>query len=500
MAILNVVGLDIGTYQIKAVELHSSAKEGLIITNIAYAPTPPGVIENGIITDHKLLGQSIKHMLKSAGFKANKVIGNIAGQMSTVVRIIEVPKMSAQELAETMKWEVERHVPFSPTDIQMDYAALPSYDPEGTNPNMAVLLAAAQKEMIDNYVDAVMVAGLDPIALDIEPLAEGRALLDVKDGHPLVRQNPDVADFLGVQDEGTIAIVNIGSIASDISIFENGQLIFPRSISLAGESFTRQIVESLGYTFEQAEQIKREEAGVLMERVELYANMAYEAAAEEEKRKLESFKISSIPTGTTGPLGDDNATEELFREESVYERTQPIPRKTIDLARRESKTDSASQESAEDGLREQVFDAVLPVLNELSTELKRSLDYYRSRSQGRSVDKIVLCGGGAQLPNLSEFLSRELQAPVEVANPFENLKVTAKLYDQASLSEIGSVFAVAVGLAVREAVFTANPSAEKKSPKPEKPKSGKSAFSLPSFGGKKEKTNANPGETTQPPL
>jgi type IV pilus assembly protein PilM len=499
MAQIPVVGLDIGTYEIKAVELHPSAKEGLSITNIAYAPTPPGVIENGIITNPKLLGLAIKHMLKEAGFRAHKVIGNIAGQMSTVVRIIEVPKMSTNELAETMKWEVERHVPFSPTDIQMDYAALPSNDPDDINPNMAVLLAAAQKEMVDNYVATVFAAGLDPIALDIEPLAEGRALLDIKDNYAIVRQNPDTADFLGAQDEGTVALVNIGSIASDISIFESSQLIFPRSISLAGESFTRQIVDVLGYTVDQAEQIKREQGSILMERVEMYADIAYQAELEAEQEKLESFKISSLPTDEerTNPIENSlDDTTELDAQDVPYERTQPIPRKAIDLARKEAPS-VAESNTVDDGVREQIFDAILPVLNELSAELKRSLDYYRSRSQGRSVDRIILCGGASVMPGLDEFLSRELQAPVEVANPFKELRVTAKHFDSAAIASIAPAFTVAVGLAIRESVFAANPTNEKKAPKQEK--KSKSAFSL-SFG-KKEKTSAPiGGETTQPPV
>jgi hypothetical protein len=101
------------------------------------------------------------------------------------------------------------------------------------------------------------------------------------------------------------------------------------------------------------------------------------------------------------------------------------------------------------------------------------------------------------MPGLDEFLSRELQAPVEVANPFKELRVTAKHFDSAAIASIAPAFTVAVGLAIRESVFAANPTNEKKAPKQEK--KSKSAFSL-SFG-KKEKTSAPiGGETTQPPV
>ncbi|HEY3328424.1 MAG TPA: type IV pilus assembly protein PilM [Capsulimonadaceae bacterium] len=534
MALFPVVGLDIGTYQMKAVELHPSGKEGLTVTNVAFAPTPPGIIQNGVLTDPRLMGQSVKQMLKEAGIRVKKVVGSVAGQSSVVVRIIEVPKMSPQELAETMKWEVERHVPFAPSEVEMDYVALPQYDPEDQNPNMAVLLAVAQKDMINNYVDMVFAAGLDPIALDIEPLASGRALLDLLDARPIVRQFPPqpVADEYGgeyIPHEDTIAIVNIGASSTDISIFENDQLIFPRSLSLAGDSLTRQISESLGYTTDQAEQIKREQGGVILERVELAEELQQqeEAAAEEPDEALSNFRPAGLPD--SGPLGGpspfDVVEEEATLDETMelgsttsptapldLERTQPIPRRTIDLARRAPVTETSGLMSGydtDDNIREQVFDAILPVLSELATELRRSLDYYRSRSQGRNVDRILLCGGTASMPDLATFLSRELQVPVEVANPFANLNVSAKHYDAEYLASIGPLFAIAVGLATREAIFTANPQAVPKPVKAAKPgKGGGDGAAKPEGGkklnfsfnfGKKEKPAATTGETTLPP-
>src|SRR5581483_2052334 len=98
--------------------------------------------------------------------------------------------MTPQELEETMKWEVERHVPFAPTEAQMAYAPLPIQDTNETNPNMSVLLAVAQVDQINSYVQMLFQAGLDPVAIDIEPLAAGRALLDVKDSQSVVRPLP----------------------------------------------------------------------------------------------------------------------------------------------------------------------------------------------------------------------------------------------------------------------------------------------------------------------
>jgi type IV pilus assembly protein PilM len=100
-------------------------------------------------------------------------------------------------------------------------------------------------------------------------------------------------------------------------------------------------------------------------------------------------------------------------------------------------------------MRQQIADAISPVLGELVTELRRSLDYYRSRGDGPGAQRIILCGGTAALPGLGPFLSSQLGVPVELANPLANVQLTAKVEPDYAL-EVGPVFPVSLGLAVRE--------------------------------------------------
>jgi type IV pilus assembly protein PilM len=487
-----IVGLDIGTAQIKAVELVASSKEGLTITNVAFMPTPVGLVQNNTLTDPILMGRVIKQMLKEGGIRAKRVVGSVAGQTSVVVRIIEVPKMSPTELAETMKWEVERHVSFAPNEVNMDYQVLPIQDASESNPNISVLLAAAQQDVVTGYVDMLFAAGLDPIAIDIEPLASGRALLDIVDGRPVVRATPNADNAydlsnLNVQRE-TIAIVNIGATNTDVSIYEDGQLIFPRSLPIAGESLTRAVSEVLGYTMEQAERIKIDHATVIVERMGEYTGSFYGQPDEQQpmsfdyhEETVSSFEPSLADADlgafrspfdqtddentTQPPVPDFSDTTQPFESPSLQDpldRTQPIPRKSLDLARHTPPTDftgnfdlGTSIDSEEQ--RIQVFEAIAPVLAEMATELRRSLEYHRSRTRGRGVDKIMLCGGTANLKGLDQFLDTELQVPVVVANPLNGLNIATKQFDPSYLNSIAPIFTVAIGLAEREAVYHANP-------------------------------------------
>ncbi|HLW61690.1 MAG TPA: type IV pilus assembly protein PilM [bacterium] len=95
----------------------------------------------------------------------------------------------------------------------------------------------------------------------------------------------------------------------------------------------------------------------------------------------------------------------------------------------------------------QVHTAILPVINSIFTEVRRSLDYYQTRSRGQAVAKVVLTGGTAKLKNLGPFLSEELGLPVEIGNPFTTFRADA--FPPEYLNDVGPTMAVAVGLALR---------------------------------------------------
>ena len=174
------VGLDIGTQTIKMVEV-SGAGSGLRVTALAIENTPPGTVQQGVIADSKALGAAIKQMRVKNGIRATKCVSSVAGAAGMVVRVIEVPKMTPSELAETMKWEVERHIPFAASDVEMSFQKIdnPESDNDPNNPNMEVLLAVAQRDMIAQHIATVTAAGLTPLVIDVEPLAVGRALIDL---------------------------------------------------------------------------------------------------------------------------------------------------------------------------------------------------------------------------------------------------------------------------------------------------------------------------------
>jgi type IV pilus assembly protein PilM len=445
---MTILGLDIGTNLIKVVEMRS-ARGSLQLLNLGIRPTPPEVISNGVIVDPAALGSAIRGLVQAQGIRTRAVIASVAGQSSLVVRHIEVPKMSRAELADTMRWEVERQIPFAASEVIMDYQPLiePEDLPEDRQ-NMEVLLAAAQEDMVNAYLETFQVAGLQPRALDIEGLAATRALVNLR-----------AADGLHEQ---TVALVNIGATTTDISIIRDGLLSFNRPVPMAGDSLTNAISENLGRDLGEAERLKKEVGVVVLDQRPTAAVPA--PVAPEAEQTTPGAAAAEPPADEHEPEFDLAA--ELDGIAPQQRQAQPAPEQIFDLSRppqvappAEPAAGAPAKASAQprpgiqlstEAVSRRVFEAMLPALSELVSEIRRSLDYYRSRFPDSAVDRVLLFGGTAKLENLAQFVSNEIGIQVELANPLERLDFVPPFYSKPYLDEIACLLPIALGLATRD--------------------------------------------------
>ncbi|GBC94614.1 Cell division protein FtsA [bacterium HR16] len=433
-----VVGLDVGTTLMKVAEARPS-KEGVQINAVGVAPTPEGVIdESGYIQDPQALGQAIRQLLTQAGISTKHVVTSIPGQSALVVRVIEMPKMSPSELDKSMAWEVERHIPFAAQgDVVTDYAVIERPDADPNDPNMEVLLAAAQQDVVDAVVKTLFAAQLDPVAIDVQVLATARTVIGLQ---------PEK-----YQDK-TVVLLNVGATATDMGVFTGGVLRLPRTIPIAGNHFTQAIMDSLAYRvegtdprerFAHAEKLKREYAAVLLERLGPSGAAPTYGTDLGAPTGLIDFSQPSAPPGmvdfSTGygePSFDVEEEQPGTPEEQPAEPAAPAP----------------VEPEETDPLRIEVFDAIAPVLGDFLAEVRRSLEFYRGRVQGARIDEIVLCGGTARMKNLDKFLAQELGIPVSVADPLTHQEALVRRYSMPYLQEVAPLMTVAIGLAIRDMI------------------------------------------------
>ncbi len=162
----SVVGLDIGSSSVKAVELQRSRGE-LSVLHLGMEPLQPDIVVDSMIVDSGSVASAISKIFAENNIKNKSVATSVSGH-SVIVKRIAVKSMNDQELAEAMQSEAAQHIPFDISDVYMDYQVL--NDGEGS-PTMDVLLCAVKKDKILNYTSALQLAGRKPEIVDIDAFA-----------------------------------------------------------------------------------------------------------------------------------------------------------------------------------------------------------------------------------------------------------------------------------------------------------------------------------------
>ncbi len=232
-----LLGLDIGSHTMKIVELKKQGNTAYTLLTAASAPTPPKVIGTTPEFEIESFAQSIQKFIKDAKVKSRSV--HIALPESQVfTRVIEVPQLSRQELASSLKWEAEQYIPLPLDQVNMDFAILREAK-DTMNNMMQVLLVAAPKTLIDKYVSFLELAGLAVVSVETEIISATRAILPM------------------VSNTKTAILVSLGAQTTDLAILRDGVIAFTRSISAGGEALSRALVQILGFKQHQAEEFKR---------------------------------------------------------------------------------------------------------------------------------------------------------------------------------------------------------------------------------------------------
>ncbi|MCX7919236.1 MAG: pilus assembly protein PilM [bacterium] len=205
------------------------------------------------------------------------------------------------------------------------------------------------------------------------------------------------ANYDAKQDE-VIALVNIGAQSTNIIIAQNNISVFARDISQAGNNITQQLASKMGISFADAEKIKKEEGVILP------------AAASEGKEESSDIKVA------------------------IRETVEKITGESL---------------SADQRVR-QISDIIRVPLQNLVTEIRRTLQFFEHQPYGKPVNRIVLSGGSAKLKNIDSFIQDRLGLPTEIFNPLAKINTTKVAIGNNELNALAPSLAVGVGLAIRQ--------------------------------------------------
>jgi type IV pilus assembly protein PilM len=272
-----VVGLDIGSSAVKAVELKASGK-GYKVVAFAIESVPPDSIVDGAIIDGAAVADAIRRVFENKAFKTKEVAASLSGN-AVIVKKINLPVMTEAELAESIYWEAEQYIPFDIQDVNLDYQILNAGTGAESEGTMDVLLVAAKKEKIADYTGVISQAGRLPVIVDVDAFA---------------LQNAYEVNY-GLEPDAVVVLLNAGASAININIITGEQSVFTRDISMGGNSYTEAVQKELNLPFESAEQAKRGQPvdGVGMEEVTPVLHAMTENVLLEIQKTFDFFKATA---------------------------------------------------------------------------------------------------------------------------------------------------------------------------------------------------------------
>ncbi len=350
------LGIDLGTASIKVVELANVGGQAKLVT-YGFAELPVEEIKFNVHDKIDQSAKTLEQICKQARVTSRKAVAALP-TFSVFSSVLTLPIMSEKEVGEALTYEAKKIVPLPLDEMILDWkilkkqaaskpavAAPKEKIPSRMEKNIRVLLTAAPKNLVKQYLDIFSKANIELLSLETEAFALGRSLLG--------------------SETDIVLVADIGALTTDIVIIEDHIPVFNRSIDVGGVTVTKAIAQSLNIDQNRAEQFKRD--------------------------------VGIVSEGSASTIGVPNA----------------------------------------------IKDSIAPVIN----EIKYSLSLYQSDSN-RSIEKIIITGGSAFLPNVVEYLENIFQLKVVAGDPWSQVSYPLEL--KGVLEDIAPRFVTAIGLALRE--------------------------------------------------
>jgi type IV pilus assembly protein PilM len=331
-------GLDIGSTAIRLVQLRPGSEHPALV---AYGslPVPGNITSSDAQMDHDKIAELVAQLVRENQVPLKNVVVGLSAN-KVFATVITTPKLENAQLAKAIRYQAEQYIPMALDQVKLDWTVV-DQSPDGKT--LEVLLVAAPNSAIEKYVSILEKAGLEPLALEANATAVARAF--------------------GSSGQSGVAVVDFGSLDSDISIVWNNAPRLIRSVPIGGLTLVKAVAQNLGLDEVQAAQF--------------------------------TYKFGLTQSKLEG----------------------------------------------------QVFKALKPTLDTLVSEVQKSVKYFVGRYPNVKLEKLVITGAAATLPELGAFLANSTGLPVEFGNAWANISYPSGLQDK--LMSLSSEYAAAVGLAGR---------------------------------------------------
>jgi type IV pilus assembly protein PilM len=229
-----MVGVDIGSSSVKAVELQGRGND-LQLLSLGFEALESDSVVDGQIIELNAVSNAISSIFNEHKIKTTQVAAGVNGH-SVIVKNIVLPQMSEGELQESFAWHAEEHIPFDISDVNLDYHVM-----DRSGDAIHVLMAACKRDKVANLKQTIQLAGKQPAVIDVDAFA---------------LQNCYELNY-DPQPGQVVALLNIGASTTNINILNGVRSVFTRDATFGGNQYTSLLQKELGLTFDQAESVKR---------------------------------------------------------------------------------------------------------------------------------------------------------------------------------------------------------------------------------------------------
>ena len=399
-----IVGLDIGSHAVKVVAMKPQRGDiPFQLTHFGIAELPSESIVEGAVVRPGDVAEVIRDLLDNNKIKGSRIATAVSGH-AVIVRRVTMPRMDEDELRESIVWEAEEYIPFDVDDVNLDFVILDE-DEEGSE--MDVVLVAAKRDRVDEFMSVIEEAGRHPVVVDVDAFA----LQNAFDNAYPERQHEDVA------------LLNIGASVINAAVLEEGRPVFWCGITMGVRQYVAALQREFMLDYFDAEEVLRR------------AGSAAAGGNEQMDTELGGWDAD-------GDYDFDDAT--TIADAAPVEGDEPA----------DDAEGGDDEEDAAGGIRDastdpKVQEVVGEVSERLITEIKKTFDFYHAQSMRERFDVIFLAGGGAQVADLTVRLEQRLGTLVELLDPLRRVSIPSKGFDPEYVRSIAPQAAVAVGLAMR---------------------------------------------------
>lgn len=237
-----LLGVDVSSTTVKIIELTRQG-DSYRVENYSVRPLPAGSVVEKNISDIDSVAQAVKATVQQARTKVKEVALAVPGS-AVITKTIDMPAGLTDDAMELqISLEADQYIPYPLEEVSIDFDVIgPS---ENSPDQVEVLLAACRSENIETREAVMDLAGLTAKVVDVE-------------AYSLERSFDLLADQIDSAYEKVIAIVDIGSTMTTLSVLVNGKIVYAREQLFGGKQLTEEIQRRYGLSEEEAGLAKRQ--------------------------------------------------------------------------------------------------------------------------------------------------------------------------------------------------------------------------------------------------